>query len=356
MIENKKKKFEFVRVEKNFIPSNLLKDRFVVPPFSVFDTRQGYWQERKNLWKSLGIKSELGRGDNLTYNIGCFNYEDEKERQKQLKEHPIANFDGYREKSKFGKCLPDSIGEAYGRKNVQATSIFDPVLTEIMYRWFSREGDKILDPFAGGSVRGVVASCLGRHYTGIDLSKNQVEANVEQFDEMKQKFSNICGTANWINGDSLYCKELANGEYNMIMTCPPYYDLEVYSEEEGDISNLDTYEEFMEVFEKIIDNACSMLSENSFAVCVVGDVRSKKTGEYYNFVGDTVTAFRKAGLHYYNEGILVNVTGTLPVRVGKQFNSGRKLGKQHQNVLVFYKGDPTKIKEYFPALESLNSI
>ena len=358
MLENKTKKFEFIKVEKNVIPSNLLKDRFIVPPLSIFDTRQGYWQERKNLWKSLGIKSELGRSDNLTYNIGCFNYDDEKERIKALKESTIANFDIYRdkEKSKFGKCLPEYFGESYGRKQSQATSIFDPVLTEIMYRWFSRENDNILDPFAGGSVRGIVASCLGRNYTGIDLSKNQIEANKIQFEEMKQKYTNIKGTVNWINGDSLYCKELANNEYNMIMTCPPYYNLEVYSEEEGDISNCDTYEEFMEIFEKIVANACSMLKENSFAVCVVGEVRDKKYGAYYNFVGDTINAFRKAGLHYYNEAILVNVAGTLPIRVGNQFNRGRKIGKQHQNVLIFYKGDPTRIKDYFPELESMQNV
>lgn len=38
-----------------------LSERFIVPPFSVFDTRQGYWQERKKQWLSLGIQSELGR-------------------------------------------------------------------------------------------------------------------------------------------------------------------------------------------------------------------------------------------------------------------------------------------------------
>ena len=32
----------------------------------------------------------------------------------------------------------------------------------------------------------------------------------------------------------------------------------------------------------------------------------------------------------------------MPIRVGKQFSSGRKLGKTHQNVLVFVKGDPRK--------------
>lgn len=40
-----------------------LVERFGVPPFSVLDARQGYWQDRKRAWIALGIKSELGRGD-----------------------------------------------------------------------------------------------------------------------------------------------------------------------------------------------------------------------------------------------------------------------------------------------------
>jgi hypothetical protein len=37
--------------------------RFGVPPFSVLDARQGYWQERRRAWLSLGLRSELGRGE-----------------------------------------------------------------------------------------------------------------------------------------------------------------------------------------------------------------------------------------------------------------------------------------------------
>jgi len=40
-----------------------LAERFIVPPFSVLDARQGYWQDRKRAWLALGIQSELGRGD-----------------------------------------------------------------------------------------------------------------------------------------------------------------------------------------------------------------------------------------------------------------------------------------------------
>jgi len=327
------------KIEKQRLPSNLLVDRFLVPPFSVLDTKQGYWQDRKRHWQALGIKSELGRGDNLLYQMPCFNYEDSKDERAEQK--AIAT----------GKCLPESIGEAYGRK-VQATSIFDPVLCEIVYRWFSIPQAKVLDPFSGGSVRGVVAACLGRNYTGIDLSEEQLEANRAQFKAIKDKYTNVEGDINWVHGDSTNSKELAPGEYDLIFTCPPYYDLEVYSDKAEDISNLSTYEEFIEQFRLIVKNACDMLANNSFAVCVVGDVRNhKEGGGYYNFVGDTVKAFMDAGLIYYNEAILVNVTGTLPVRISKQFNSGRKMGKQHQNVLVFYKGDPKEIKDKFGEFE-----
>ena len=60
------------------------------------------------------------------------------------------------------------------------TSIFDPVLCEIAYRWFCPPGGTVLDPFAGGSVRGIVASRLGRRYVGIELRAEQVAANIAQ--------------------------------------------------------------------------------------------------------------------------------------------------------------------------------
>jgi hypothetical protein len=42
--------------------SATLADRFGIPPFSVFEARKGWWQDRKRAWLELGIRSELGRG------------------------------------------------------------------------------------------------------------------------------------------------------------------------------------------------------------------------------------------------------------------------------------------------------
>ncbi len=42
-----------------------LAGRFGVPPFSVLNAREGWWQDRKRGWLALGIRSEIGRGGNL---------------------------------------------------------------------------------------------------------------------------------------------------------------------------------------------------------------------------------------------------------------------------------------------------
>ena len=86
-------------------------------------------------------------------------------------------------------------------KEAERTSTFDPLLCEIMYKWFSNEGDFILDPFAGGSVRGIVAASLGRYYYGIDLSRDQILANCDQLSDLMERYNLDDGPV-WICGDS----------------------------------------------------------------------------------------------------------------------------------------------------------
>tara|TARA_R110002020_G_scaffold74463_5_gene190462 strand:- start:877 stop:2229 length:1353 start_codon:yes stop_codon:yes gene_type:complete len=294
--------------------NNKLADKFLIPPFTVFNAREGWWQDRKQFWLSLGIKSELGRGDNI---IGY-------SKTASIK------------KSKFGKALEAGIGGKYGRKEIDGTSVFDPVLCELIYKWFCPPNGVVLDPFAGGSVRGIVASKLRRKYVGSELRQEQVEANQTQAQDLCKDYIPV-----WHSGDSKKIHETCSDvKADMVFSCPPYADLEVYSDNPLDLSNM-RYENFISSYREIIKKACGLLKDNSFACFVVGEVRDKK-GNYYNFVGDTAQAFMEAGLNYYNEAILITMIGSLPVRVGKAFESSRKLGKTHQNVLVFVKGDSVK--------------
>lgn len=224
-------------------------------------------------------------------------------------------------------------GQEGGVASASGTSIFDPVLCELAYTWFCAPGGHVLDPFAGGSVRGIVAAYLGRKYTGVDLRIEQIGANYDQASRMVPD-----NMPKWIVGDS--ATDLPDGPFDFVFSCPPYADLEVYSDNPADISTME-YADFLSVYRTIIAACMGRLNNDRFACFVVGDVRDKK-GNYRNFVSDTIAAFQDAGAMLYNEAILVTAVGSLPIRVGKQFESGRKLGKTHQNVLVFLKGDSKK--------------
>jgi DNA modification methylase len=321
-------------LEGETITPSSLKDSFIFPPFSILDTRSGVWQERKRKWLELGFNSQETREDvELIAKSGQSTgiYELRNKMRESLQREP--NWDEIIDYAK-----------KKGMHVYEGASIFDPVVCELSYRWFCPEGGLILDPFAGGSVRGIVAGVLGYNYWGIDLRKEQVEANRKQASILNIE------NAHWIPGDSdeeLDILRIDNGA-DFIYSCPPYADLEKYSDDPKDLSNMD-YDDFKEVYFSIIKKSVAQLKDDRFACFVVGDVRDKK-GFYYNFVSDTIQAFKDAGMELYNEIILVNVVGSLAIRVRRQFNGGRKVGKMHQNVLVFYKGDPKKIKENYPEL------
>lgn len=194
----------------------------------------------------------------------------------------------------------------------------------------------ILDPFAGGSVRGIVAAYMGRQYWGCDLRPEQIAANEKQADSLCN------GTRpTWVCGDSRVQLENAPDEVDFVFSCPPYGDLEVYSDRPDDISNMQ-WPQFCEALSDIIQKSVARLKNNRFACFVVGDFRDPKTHSYRGFPWVTTVFFLKAGLKLHNEAILVTSVGSLPVRVAKGFEVNRKMGKTHQNILIFVKGDPRK--------------
>ena len=278
---------------QEIIEDVLLRDKFIEPPFSVLDTKSGNWTRRKKEWKKIGIKSEVGR-----------------------------------DAKAFGKFTP-SKGKG-DRFDDKATSIFDPALCEILYHWFCVDGKEILDPFAGGSVRGIVANYLGYKYTGIDIRQEQINSNRKQGLDILD----IENQPNWYVGDSNEVLNDFNKEFDFVFSCPPYADLEVYSDLDGDISNM-PYIEFMKAYEEIIAKSCKLLKIGGYACFVVGEVRDKK-GNYIGFVPDTINVFRKCGMNFYNEGILLNAIGNASMRASGNMKT-QKLVKVHQNILVFKK-------------------
>lgn len=267
-----------------------------MPPFSILDARQGYWTDRKRRWFEI-IKD---RGN--------------------TREH--------------------AQDESFG------VSVLDPVLAEVIIKWFTpkKSGNYVFDTFAGDTVFGFVASYYENYFTGIELRQEQVDFN----NTHTNKFANyICDDGRNVD------KHIKPNTQDLYFSCPPYFDLEVYSDLPNDASNQESFDEFYAILEEAFKKAVKLLKQNRFAVVVVGDVRDKKSGGYYDLVGRVKQTFMNEGLYLYNDIVLVDPVGTARLRANRNMRN-RKVVKTHQNVLVFYKGDTSKIKDEFYNLEVLD--
>lgn len=235
----------------------------------------------------------------------------------------------------------DKLNAITGQETISGTSIFDPVLCELAYRWFCPPGGRVLDPFAGGSVRGLVAAMLERTYLGVDLRPEQVVANREQVALLPEPLRRWA--PKWAVGDSReVLRRLPDSSVDMVFSCPPYADLEVYSDDPRDLSTM-TYEEFLAAHDEVVSEACRTLRQDRFAAWVISDVRDgKRGGRYRRLHHRAVESFEKAGLTLYNEQVILDPVGSAAVRAGRIFNGMSKTTRMHQFMFVFVKGDPKR--------------
>lgn len=282
-----------------------LAERFIVPPFDVLDARRGEWLARKRAWR------EIVGDEGQARNVKAYNNKQSNDKNKY----------------KGNGVMPSE------------TSIFDPVLAEIIYTWFAPcDGAKCFDCFAGGTAFGAVAARLGGVFTGIELRQEQVDFNNEHTEGLAATY--ICD-----DGRNVLA-HIDEDTQDLFFSCPPYFDLEVYSDLENDASNQKTYDDFYEIIDEAFTSAVKGLKDDRFAVVVCGDVRDKRTGAYYNFPSDIISTFQKAGLVLYNNIKLLTPIGNAQIRAARYMRT-RKTAHVYQDVLVFYKGDTKNIKDIF---------
>ena len=284
-----------------------LSETFGVPPMSVLDTRQGYWMERKRHWRAI-----------------------------------VQDAGETRKATLFRSAPADPVSALLQESG--GVSILDPVLAELVCRWFSKEGHTVLDPFAGDTVFGMVAAYCGLDFTGIELRQEQADLNNQRLASAGLGGRYICDTS--ANLD----EHVQDSTVDLLFSCPPYVDLEVYSDDPRDLSTM-APDAFFEELSSILRLGVRKLRPDRFAVIVMSEVRDKRTGSYLRVIPRVIEAMTEAGMALWNELILVNPIGTAALRAGRQMQATRKVGRVHQNVLVFYNGDQRAISEELGAID-----
>ena len=307
---------------------------FVIPPFSSLNCNAGYWQARKREWFSLGLDGGAGRDDAL---LGA--------------------------------------GLTSLTPGLTGTSIFDPVLCEVALNWYAprpRVGGPtviVIDPFAGGSTRGVVAAKLGFLYVGTDVGQGQVEANREQAEALcgdctyQPRWVVCCGSRlgggaghrtgrapaaprhegrlfvdvsplRGVGGPFVSPSSLLS-----IILTPTLPSDQVYDNGPEDISGAATYADFLEAYERILASSTALLKHQHVAVVVVGNVR-EPDGTLLDLHGDTKRLLDKHDNKLYCDAVLQTALSSAPQRAGRQMRAASKLVSVHQNVVVTCKGAP----------------
>ena len=317
-----------------------INEDFIIFPCSILDQSNSKWQDRKKYWiKRLDINDNVNSregtlrlGNTLIYRKTYNCYLDFKHKNNEQ-----LSFEEFVE-----KFNPPEFEEDKQNISAKGVSVFDPVLSELSCKWFSPySGGKIFDCFAGDCFKGLVFALCGYEFTGIELRQEQVNDNInccKKFSNLNLKY--ICDDGQNVD------KYLQEESQDLLFSCPPYYNLEVYSNLPNDASNQKDYNDFLKILDNAYSKSIKILKDNRFAVIVVGNIRDKK-GFYYNFINDIINIFNKNDMFLLNELILKEPVNSRRFSSRGLFKS-RKIAKIHQNILVFYKGNPKKIKEIFP--------
>src|SRR3990167_2504971 len=181
--------------------------------------------------------------------------------------------------------------ELQGRKmqllgSKYTTSIFNPHLAQMILSAYCPMGAKIFDPFAVGGTRGFVAAAMKHEYLGIEIREEEVERLKGRMNEINTNFEIVCADSRNY--------PIEEDAFDFCYTCPPYYDLEVYSTIEGDMSNVSSYDTFLAMLKESLSTTYRALKPESLAVWVVGNFRDTRC-ELRHFNGDLVRMAKEGG-------------------------------------------------------------
>ena len=226
-------------------------------------------------------------------------------------------------------------------------SEFHAGLCENIIHYWSMVGDTIVDPFAGRLTRAFVSGKLGRNYMGYDTAPGTVKKVNDKLNEHGLETSIV------LEGDGCEMQHTANESAHLVMTCPPYHDLEKYESAPGQLSDIKDYDKFMERIDVCGKNIMRVLKPGGFCVWVCGDWRDGK--EYKTFHSDTMDSFRKSGLLVHDVIIMENLSPFAALQIGK-VAAKRYTSKIHEYILVFKKPGELKYSSDQIRLEEDNDL
>lgn len=173
------------------------------------------------------------------------------------------------------------------KAGLSKVTVYRPLLTKRIVSYY--RATNVLDISAGWGSRMLGTLCLPHvKYTGIEPCLKTFAQLVEMAKTLKLKNVNLFNA----RAEDVI-STLDDGSYDVALTSPPYYNLEIYSHEETQSSSHTTYEDWVRYFLKpVVKGVLKKLKHNGKSIW---NVKNFKTDNTYNLFDDVVMIHQKAG-------------------------------------------------------------
>lgn len=209
-------------------------------------------------------------------------------------------------------------------------SVMAAELVEFVLRYYARTGQTVLDPFAGHGVRMQVAWQLGMPYYGYDIC----DEFVDYIEAVIAKIDDDTTTLSVTRGDTRHPDAVPDGIGDVCFTSPPYWDVEYYGPEPGQLGAPGTtYTEFMVSMTDVARAWLPKFRPGAYVVINVNDIR--RDGRLISYHSDTIRAWSDAGYVLHDTWIVEGLVAQLPRAFGVRSNMKRIAPKVHEYLLVF---------------------
>ena len=155
---------------------------------------------------------------------------------------------------------------------------------------YSKEGDLVLDQFAGGGTTLVEAKLLNRDIIGVDVNDTALDRCRDKTD-FEHEGAN--GKVYIRKGDARHLDFIQNSSIDLICTHPPYADIIKYSEDIAeDLSHLKV-KDFLVEMKTAAAESYRVLKKDKFCAVLMGDTR--QTGHMIPMSFEVMRIFEDEG-------------------------------------------------------------
>lgn len=150
---------------------------------------------------------------------------------------------------------------------------FVPQIPHQLLTRYTKAGDFVLDPFAGSGTTLIEAQRMGRNSIGIELQPSVAAEAINRI-HSEQKEGIIADT--FVDDSRTFDTKRILETYNInsvqfIIYHPPYWDIIKFSEDENDLSNSTSLDEFINNFRQVVRNTSAILEKGRYCAVIIGD-------------------------------------------------------------------------------------